>query len=112
MSLINNKRFWASLNHSYAFGHPETYKLGYKDRHIVAGSGSRIKILDEYDDQDFYDEFFPTDAQYDNGDFFSDTSQSDDVFFFGEDGEEPLVENGETYNMAVDDEYDLDLVYE
>ena len=112
LSLVDNKRFWTSLNHSYAYGHPETYKLGYKDSHIVAGSGSRIKILDEYDHQDFYDEFFPNDVQYDNGDFFSDTDQSDEDFFFGEDGEEPLVENGETYNMVVDDEYDPHIVYE
>merc|ERR1712240_67665 len=112
LSLIDNKRFWVSLNHSYAFGHPETYKLGYEDRHIVAGSGSRIKVLDQYDNEDFYDEFCPTESQYDNGDFFSETTQSDDLFFFGEDGEEGLVENGETYSTAVDDEHDLDLIYE
>ena len=113
MSLLDNKRFWVSLNQSYAFGHPETYKHGYKDRDIVAGSGSTIKVLDEYDDHDFYEEFFPTDSQYDNGDFFSDASQADDdVFFFGEAGEEPLIEVGETYTMAVDDEYDPTLVLE
>ena len=109
LSLIDNKRFWSSLNQSYGFGHPETYKLGYKDSHIVAGSGSRIKILDEYDNRDFYDEFFPNDS---NEDFFSDTDQSDTDFFFGDGGEEALVQNGETYNLAIDDEYDLDTVYE
>ena len=112
LSLIDNKRFWVSLNHSYAFGHPETYKLGYKDDDIVAASGSRIKALDQYDNEDFYDEFCSSESQYDNGDFFSETVQSDDLFFFGENGEEALVENGDTYSTAVDDEHDLDLIYE
>ena len=44
--------------------------------------------------------------------FFSETVQSDDLFFFGENGEEALVENGDTYSTAVDDEHDLDLIYE
>ena len=112
MSLIDNKRYWVSLNQSYAFGHPETYKLGYKDDDIVAASGSRIKALDQYDNEDFYDEFCSSESQYDNGDFFSETVQSDDLFFFGENGEEALVENGGTYSTAVDDEHDLDLIYE
>merc|ERR1712240_192995 len=112
LSLIDNKRWWVSLNQSYAFGHPETYKLGYKDGDIVAGSGSHIKALDQYDNEDFYDEFCSSESQYDNGDFFSETTQSDDLFFFGEDGEEGLVENGETYSTAVDDEHYLDLIYE
>ena len=112
LSLIDNKRYWVSLNQSYAFGHPETYKLGYKDGDIVAASGSRIKALDQYDNEDFYDEFCSSESQYDNGDFFSETVQSDDLFFFGENGEEALVENGGTYSTAVEDEHDLDLIIE
>merc|ERR1712240_244439 len=46
------------------------------------------------------------------GIFFSETVQSDDIFFFGENGEEALVENGDTYSTAVDDEHDLDLIIE
>merc|ERR1712240_142686 len=44
--------------------------------------------------------------------FFSESVQSDDLFFFGENGEDPLVEDGDTYSTAVDDEYDLELIYE
>merc|ERR1712240_9582 len=33
-------------------------------------------------------------------------------FFFGEDGDAPLVEDGDPYSTAVDDEYDLEPVYE
>jgi len=132
LSLLDNKRFWVSVNHSYAFGHPETYNLGYKDTDIVAASGSRIKALDQYNNGDFYEEFCSSESEYDNGDFFSETVQSDcsseseydnedffsetvqsdDLFFFGENGEDPLVEDGDTYSTAVDDEYDLELVYE
>ena len=74
----------------------------------------RIKILDEYDNQDFYQEFFPDDSQYDNGDFFSDSrySNEDSVdeqigehdFFYGLDGDEPLIQNGTTYNLEIDEE--------
>ena len=123
------------MNHSYAFGHPETYDLGYKDTDIVAASGSRIKALDQYGDADFFEEFCSSESESDNGDFFSETAQSDcsseskyddgddedfssetalsdNLFFFGENGEEALVENGDTYSTAVDDEHDLDLIYE
>merc|ERR1711954_418025 len=118
LSLLDNKRFWVSVNHSYAFGHPETYNLGYKDTDIVAGSGSRIKALDQYGDVDFYEEFCSSESESDNGDFFSETVQSDcsseskydggdedfssetalsdNLFFFGENGDEPLVEDGDT----------------
>merc|ERR1711999_27814 len=76
LSLLDNKRFWVSVNQSYGFGHPETYDLGYKDTDIVAGSGSRIKALDQIGDADFYEEFCS-----------SESAQSDDLFFFGENGE-------------------------
>ena len=114
LSLIDNKRFWVNINKSYGFGHPETYKHGYKDSHVIAAEGARIKILDEYDNQDFYQEFFPDDSQYDNADFFSDSrySNEDNVdeqigehdFFYGLDGDEPLIQNGETYNLEIEEE--------
>ena len=91
-----------------------------------------LKALDQYNDVDFFEEFCSSESESDNGDFFSETAQSDcsseseydnedffsetvqsdDLFFFGEDGEEALVENAETYSTAVDDEHDLDLIYE
>ena len=61
---------------------------------------------------DFYDEFCSSESQYDNGEFFSETVESDNLFFFGENGDEALVEDGDTYSTAVDDEYDLEPVYE
>ena len=132
MSNLDNKRFWVGVNHSYAFGHPKTYDLGYKDTDIVAASGSRIKALDQYGDVDFYEEFCSSESesdnedffsetvqpdcssesQYDDGDFSSETALSDNLFFFGKNGDEPLVEDGDTYSTVVDDEYDLELVYE
>jgi len=132
LSLLDNKRFWVSVNQSYGFGHPKTYDLGYKDTDIVAGSGSRIKALDQYGGVDFYEDFCSPESEYDNEDFFSESVQpdcssesqhgdeglsseaalSDHLFFYGEAGDAPLVEVGDTYSTAVDDEYDLDLVYE
>ena len=40
LSLIDNKRFWVNINESYGYGHPETYKHGYRDSHVLAGDGS------------------------------------------------------------------------
>ena len=82
---------------------------------------------------DFFEDFGSPESEYDNEDFFSESVQpdrssesqhggdegsspeaalSDHLFFYGEAGDAPLVEDGDTYSTAVDDEYDLELVYE
>ena len=81
---------------------------------------------------DFFEDFGSPESEYDNEDFFSESVQpdcssesqhgdeglsseaalSDHLFFYGEAGDAPLVEVGDTYSTAVDDEHDLDLIYE
>ena len=110
LSLLENKRYWVSQNVSYGYGHPETYKHGYKDSHIVAGNGCRIKLLDEYQNGDFLAEDF------DGEDFLVESNELENLtileagkkgdveedYFCGE-LKTTLLINGDTYKYDIDE---------
>ena len=43
LSLFDNKRFWINFNFSVAYGHPLSYKHGFKDGDILTSRGGYIK---------------------------------------------------------------------
>ena len=116
LSLVENKRFWVNQNLSFGYGHPETYNHGYRDSHIVPGGGCRIKLLDQYDNEDFFAEFVDNgddfyqvvdveECTYDTNIATSEVGEIEELLgsYFPEEDASPLLLNGETYNYDVDE---------
>ena len=86
LSLLDFKRYWVSKNVSYAYGHPITYQLGYRDNHIVPAGGTKITNTCDITETEIENDMDSIATELDPEDFEISTSEvvDENTCFFDE----------------------------